>query len=127
MAHRYRILFSGMAAADPHQGGATWAVLQYVLGLRELGHEVLFVEPMPERKALPIGATLETSSNGTYFQNVVEEFGLQGDAALLLSGTQKTLGLCYDELRRRARGCDLLINVSGMLNEPDLTESIAVR
>jgi hypothetical protein len=28
-----RILVSGMLAGDPHQGGASWAVLQYVLGL----------------------------------------------------------------------------------------------
>ena len=32
-----RIVVSGMIAADPFQGGATWAVLQYVLGFRALG------------------------------------------------------------------------------------------
>ena len=40
------ILFSGMIAGDPWQGGATWAVLQYVLGLRRLGHDVVIVEPV---------------------------------------------------------------------------------
>ncbi len=40
-----RILVAGMVAADPHQGGATWAVLQYVLGLEQLGHEVWLVDP----------------------------------------------------------------------------------
>jgi hypothetical protein len=40
-----RILVAGMLAADPHQGGATWAVLQYVLGFRRLGHEVSVVDP----------------------------------------------------------------------------------
>ena len=40
-----RILVSGMVAAVPGQGGATWAVLQYVLGLRRLGHEVVVVDP----------------------------------------------------------------------------------
>ena len=39
-----RIVVSGMIAAVPHHGGATWAVLQYLLGFRELGHEVVFVE-----------------------------------------------------------------------------------
>jgi hypothetical protein len=34
-----------MVAADPHQGGATWAVLQYVRGLEQLGHEVWLVDP----------------------------------------------------------------------------------
>jgi hypothetical protein len=40
-----RILVAGMVAADPYQGGATWAVLQYVLGLEQLGHEVWLVDP----------------------------------------------------------------------------------
>jgi hypothetical protein len=47
------ILFSGMLAGDPWQGGATWAVLQYVLGLRRLGHEVLLVEPVAGSRLRP--------------------------------------------------------------------------
>jgi hypothetical protein len=49
-----RILVAGMVAADPHQGGATWAVLQYVLGFEQLGHEVWLVDPAdagPEARA----------------------------------------------------------------------------
>jgi hypothetical protein len=38
-----------MLAADPHQGGATWAVLQYVLGFEQLGHEVWLVDPAQPR------------------------------------------------------------------------------
>jgi hypothetical protein len=34
-----------MLAADPHQGGASWAVLQYALGLERLGHEVWLIDP----------------------------------------------------------------------------------
>ena len=36
------IVLSGMLAADPHQGGATWAVLQYALGLTRLASSLLF-------------------------------------------------------------------------------------
>jgi hypothetical protein len=43
---RLRILVAGMVVADPFQGGATWAVLQYALGLRELGHDVELVDPV---------------------------------------------------------------------------------
>ena len=43
---RLRILFAGMVAGDPRQGGASWAVLQYLAGLEELGHEVMLVEPV---------------------------------------------------------------------------------
>ena len=33
------VIVSGMIAATPWQGGAAWAVLQYLLGLRRLGCE----------------------------------------------------------------------------------------
>ena len=67
MASSLTILLSGMIAGDPHQGGATWAVLQYLLGLRRLGHEVLFVEPIKAASLLPGGARLSESVNARYF------------------------------------------------------------
>ena len=60
-----RIIVSGKLAGAAGQGGATWAVLQYLLGLRRLGHDVWFVEPVK---------TLEHKS-GAYFRAIVEEFG----------------------------------------------------
>src|SRR3954465_16085957 len=82
---KLKIVFSGMIAADPHQGGATWAVLQYVLGLKELGHEVLLVEPISTSAIRPQGASFAGSENARYFQNVLTEFSLQDSAALLHS------------------------------------------
>src|SRR4051812_19076024 len=126
-ARSLRVLFSGMLAGDPHQGGATWAVLQYLLGLRRLGHDVLFVEPIKPNGLRPAGAALVDSESASYFRAVVGQFGLADSAALLLEGTGETVGLPYDALRERARRADLLLNVSGMLADPDLIGSIPVR
>src|SRR5678810_211711 len=90
------ILFSGMVAGDPGQGGATWAVLQYVLGLRRLGHEVCLVEPVQREKLRPGGTALGDSTSAAYFGAVAGEFGLGTSSALLLAGTQETVGLPYD-------------------------------
>ena len=120
-------MFAGMMAADPFQGGATWAVLQYLLGLRQLGYEVTFVEPIEASQLHPPGASFESSENARYFQEVVREFGLQSQAALLLAGSQQTIGLSYGELRRRAAHCDVLFNVSGMLQDAALSEKIRLR
>src|SRR4051812_39728488 len=117
MAERLRIVFSGMLAGDPHQGGATWAVLQYVLGLRRLGHDVVFVEPVD---AL-------TDDVSAYFDAVVGEFGLHGRAALLRTGSRETRGVAYEDLSDLVRGADLLLNVSGMLDEDELLDGIGVR
>jgi hypothetical protein len=122
-----RIVVSGMMAGDPGQGGATWAVLQYVLGLQQLGHDVYFVEPVAGDRLQPQGATLESSTNAAYFRAVVERFGLEGRAALLLRGTTTTIGLSHDALRVIAARSGLLLNISGMLAEPALTEHIPVR
>ena len=55
---KLRILLSAMIAGVPRQGGATWAVLQYLLGLRRLGYDVRFVEPVEEEALRPAGAPL---------------------------------------------------------------------
>ena len=85
MAQKLTILLSGMIAADPHQGGATWAVLQYLLGFKRLGHEVYFVEPLKGKALCPAGAPMGASVNAAYFRQVTGEFGLTEKAALLLA------------------------------------------
>jgi len=121
------ILVSGMIAADPHQGGATWAVLQYVLGLRDLGHRVFLIEPIDVAKVQPVGATLADSINGRYFQRVMADFGLQESAALLLAGSQTTHGAYYDRCREIAAEADILINISGMLTDNRLLQKVPIR
>ena len=102
------ILVSGMVAGVPGQGGASWAVLQYLLGLRRLGHHVLLVEPV----SVPAGAGLADSEAVAYCETVMKVAGLEGDWALLEAGSTKTAGRTYDDLLRYARSADLLLNVS---------------
>jgi hypothetical protein len=83
------ILLSGMIAADPHQGGATWAVLQYLLGFQQLGHEVYFVEPIKNEVLERQGASLEQSESANYFRQVMKSFALEDRAALLFSAPDK--------------------------------------
>lgn len=127
LGDRLTILLSGMIATVPHQGGATWAVLQYLLGFKKLGHEVYFVEPLTKEALRPDGSTLEGSENAQYFQRVMAEFGLNENSALLLEGTQETVGLSYDWLQKIAERADLLINISGMLTDEQLTARIPLR
>jgi len=121
------IIVSGMISADPHQGGATWAVLQYVLGLRALGHRVLLAEPIDAARLQPLGAALSDSVNAGYFRQVLFEFGLDDWGALLLAGSQSTVGLSYSRLCDITGEADLLINISGMLADENLLERIPVR
>lgn len=122
-----RIIVSGMVAGDPGQGGATWAVLQYVLGLRNLGHDVFLVEPIAPESVRSDGGRLAASTNARYFGDVVKRFNLDQRAALLRQDTRETVGIEYDELVRTAATTDLLINISGMLSDPQLIGAIGSR
>src|SRR5947199_762372 len=102
-----------MIAGDPHQGGATWAVLQYLLGFRRLGHRVLFIEPLAPTALRPAGTALERSVNAAYFHQVVEQSGLAESAALLMAGTRQTVGMPYDRLRLAADRAEVHITLSG--------------
>jgi hypothetical protein len=126
-APKLTILLSGMIAADPFQGGATWAVLQYLLGFRRLGHDVYFIEPLPEKSLRPAGGPLADSTNAAYFRQVAEQFGLAQSSALLRPATGECVGLPYAQLRDVARRADVLVNISGMLTDEPLTAPVPRR
>jgi hypothetical protein len=112
-----KILLAGMVAGHPRQGGASWAVLQYVYGLESLGHEVLLVEPVS-------AAALEPGTVADYFRALPLR---AGGAALLAQPGGETLGLPYAEILAFAGQADVLLNISGMLRDERLLESIDVR
>ncbi len=118
MAERLKILFGGMVAGDPQQGGATWAILQYVLGLRELGHEVLLVEPVSREQLAGDPRILP------YFESLAL---LEGGAALWDGATGSVGGLATEQVLDFAAEADLLVNVSGMLRDERLLGSAPVR
>ena len=96
-----KIVVAGMVSDVPAQGGASWAVLQYVLGLRRLGHEVVLIEPV---------RSLERSAQ--YFRRLARTFAL--DAILL----ERDSGNSIELTRRQTDGADLLLNLSGVLSDP---------
>lgn len=73
-----RSLFGGTIVAFSHQGGASRAVLQYLPGLKRLGHDVYLVEPVGEAALRPAGAPLARMTDAAYFRLVVALFGSSG-------------------------------------------------
>ncbi len=94
------ILYSGSLAQVPRQGGLTWLHLQFLLGLRRLGWDVLFLDRLePEMCVDGAGrpATVEESENLRYFLKVMREFGLAESFSLrcrqrLASGGESVAG-----------------------------------
>lgn len=112
------ILVAGMVAGDPGQGGASWAVLQYVLGLRRLGIDVVLVDPLPPGPIDP--------SVAVYFEAVVQRFGLRGRAAMVTADgcVHGMAAADLDDVRRRA---EVLLNLSGRWRDAAAVAAIPVR
>src|SRR5262249_25272270 len=68
--------------------------------------------------------SLASSANAQYYTEIARYFGLENRWTLLLQGTTETVGLSHSRLREIAKSAALLLNISGMLQEPDLVDSI---
>ncbi len=108
---RLRVLVAGRLTSSPAQGGAAWAVLQYVLGLERLGHEVLLVEPLSDTQAHDRVAD---------FRAITGRFGLGGRAAVVDPAD-------HSALTGFARRTDVLLNLSGVIRDLSQVERIPVR
>jgi hypothetical protein len=121
------VLVSGMVAGTPYQAGASWSVLQWVLGLRELGYDAILVEEIRPDAVRSPDANLLLSDNARYFLDVTESLGLLDSACLMVSGSFDTVGMTFESMLRAARRADLLLNISGTLRDERVLEAVAVR
>ena len=130
-APRPTAIVSGRFAGTPGQGGATWAILQYALGLRVLGWDVFLVEPLDQPFVEPhpgVGTGFEPPPEvAAYFQDVCRRFDLVESAALLDASGRRAWGVPYQRLVEVARGADLLLNLSGVLRDDELTGPVRNR
>src|SRR5689334_9710504 len=106
MPTQLTIVVSAMLGEVPGQGGWAWAVLQYLLGLKQLGHRILFVDTLSRAK-LSQDVPLSESVNAKYFTHVLEPYGLMTHSSLILQGTRETVGLKYDQALEVGRHADV--------------------
>jgi hypothetical protein len=114
------VIVSGTIAATPWQGGATWAVLQYLLGLQRLGCAVYFVEQLDDHEGLQPDAS-------RYCERVMNRFGLEGRWALLPAAGAEPTGMRRERLRDAAGEAQVLLNLSGKLTDPEVLDRVPVR
>lgn len=120
-----RIIVAGGVAQRPGRGGHIWAFMQWVLGLRQLGLDVVFVDCLEETAGVPGGAAREDSHALAAFSYAMARFGLSEHFCVLLPGG-RSVGLARSELKRRAAGA-LLFNFMGFLVDPSILEVVGSR
>jgi hypothetical protein len=101
-----------MVAGVPGHGGAAWAVLQYVLGLARMGHNVYLIEPVD---------TI-SQERRNYLNAVATAFGLTGRVALLDERRRRSAGLPFDLVTQVLARTDVLLNIAGTLRARELVD-----
>lgn len=117
------IVIGGSLAQKPMQAGHTWQFLQYLLGFKRLGWDVLFIDQLePEmcRDGAGQPSTLEQSVNLQYFLDVMEGFGLNGQFALIYNHGERFIGLTRDQVLERTAHAAFLLNVMGFLSNEEI-------
>jgi hypothetical protein len=107
-----RIAIAGAIAQKPGSAGHAWQYLQYLLGFRRLGYEVLFLDRLD-------GDATGQAAGVAWLADVMAGAGLVHDWSLDLGG-----GRHAGVDRRRAlefvAGADVLINVMGFCTDEDV-------
>jgi hypothetical protein len=126
-----RIVVAGAIAHSPiNAGGVTWAFLQYVLGFRQLGCEVLYVEHLDAKDCVDAQwrrAPFGESANAALFEALVARYALQDGAALLQRDGDAAIGLSQREVLAWADGADLLVNLSGRFHLREVLRAVRRR
>jgi len=123
-------IISGALANKPFNGGNAWSRVSWVLGLRRLGFDVLFVEQISEDDcvdATGAPAGFKNSANLAYFRLAMAQFGLAGASALLCDDGKQVYGLPLAELVRQAQRAGLLFNISGHLTIGGIKDRIGCK
>jgi hypothetical protein len=121
-------VIAGSVAQRPGNGGHTWVFLQYLLGFRKLGWDVLFLDRLePEmcmdQSGRPAGVA--QSVNMAYLDRVLSAFGLGDRYAVFHPGG--TLGVERAQALRETERASLLLNVNGFLEDREVLGAAARR
>lgn len=119
MSSRLRIIVTGLIAQYP-LGGVTWDYLQYLLGLARLGHDVYYLEDTGMWPYDPIAGGLAEDSEFTvtYLAGIMRRFGFADRWTYRFPWQDQWFGLSASARNEMVATADLLVNVSGSLENP---------
>jgi hypothetical protein len=103
------VAVAGSLAQRPRHGGHAWVFLNYLLGLRRLGHRPLFFDRD------------ETGGEGRRWLAKVMDAADMGEDWVLIDGSEGERRRALDLLS----GADLLLDVNGYLGDEELVAAVA--
>src|SRR4051812_46884530 len=121
------IIVSGALANKYRNGGGTWERLSWVLGLRRLGFDVYFVEQIAAENCINADGKIGPFADSmklAWFRSITDWFWIAEKSALVYASGEICAGVPWAELLKVADAAELLINLSGHLTHPQLTQRI---
>jgi hypothetical protein len=125
-----RVLVGASLSVPPFSAGTALDRVQYVLGLRALGHEAYLLEEVEEEWCLDARGQrcpYAESANRAAFEAVLERFDLREAACQLVRGSGLSSGLSRGALLRAIDGAELLLNISGHVQSDDVLARVGRR
>jgi hypothetical protein len=111
-------VIAGSVAQNAGYGGHAWVFLQYLLGLRRLGFDVLFVDRLEPQ--MVAGTDPARSAQLRRLVDILGGFGLDGSFAVLGPDGRSIAGIARAEVVARMLRCEFLLNVNGFLTDAEL-------
>src|SRR5919198_3527674 len=124
------IAIAGSLAQRPGIGGHTWVFLQYLLGFRRLGWNVLFLDWLdPDWCVDSAGnrVSLRESVNADYTTSVMRYFELSESFAVLEKSTGNTLGLPRERVLAAVESSAAFINFNGYVDDEEILAAAPYR
>lgn len=124
------ILIAGSLAQRPGIGGHVWVFLQWLLGFRRLGFDVIFLDWLDQPMCTDDAGKpcrVEDSKQLRQFVRVMEEHGLGGAFSLNFDQGKKTFGLPRKIVIERAKSAAFLLNVMGFLGDFEILAAVPQR
>lgn len=117
---KLRIIVTGLIGQYP-LGGVSWDYLQYVLGLKLLGHDVYYLEDSGQWPFSPSqgGTAKDGSFTVDYLSRLMATYELNDRWAYCFPWESRWFGLSDSRREAVLASADVLINVSGTLAQPE--------
>ena len=117
---KLRIIVTGLIGQYP-LGGVSWDYLQYVLGLKLLGHDVYYLEDSGQWPFSPLqgGTAKDGSFTVDYLSRLMASYELNDRWAYCFPWESRWFGLPDSRRESVLASADVLINVSGTLAQPE--------
>jgi hypothetical protein len=127
---RGRIVIAAALAQKPRHGGHAWVPLQYALGFRRLGWDVMIVDRLERADCVDAAGAacgVDSSANLRYFSDLMKTFGFEDSFAVLTDGGARIIGRSRADVVEWSRTSAFLFNIMGFLTDPEITGAASRR